>query len=96
MFIERRAVEAPVAAEVVEARPTGFWRGRRYYEIRWIFGRRIEQDARYYRVRTNRGCFEVRHTIVRDPWTWEARSEWAITAALTVVWVPTIPAQVRW
>ncbi len=86
LLIERRAMRKPIIVEIPpgqrRALPTGFWRGREFYHITRILGRRFETGVAFVRVRTYRGCFELRRTLEVDPWTFVAHTRWELTAEL--------------
>jgi hypothetical protein len=99
ILIERRVLREPVVVEMEprgpRPRPTGFWRGTRFYSIVRVLGRRWERGAAYLRVLADRGCFDLRRVTEMDPWTWRPRPRWELTAELGVVRVPRLPSQRR-
>lgn len=88
LFIERAALQAPVAVERSGAGTralAGFWRERDFYHIRRVAEIRREQDALYYRVITDRGCFDLRRFRQMDPWTLRPFVTWELTAELDAI-----------
>ena len=89
LFIEREALRAPVAAEVARdgarSRPSGFWWGTEFYRVERIVETRREHDAIYYRVITDRGCFDLRRYRSLEPWTLRPSVGWELTAALDAI-----------
>ncbi len=86
LLIERRVMREPIVVEIPpgqrRALPTGFWRGRVFHQVTRILGRRFETGVAFVRVRSNRGCFDLRRVLEVDPWTWETQTRWELTAEL--------------
>ncbi len=88
LFVERAALQEGVAVErsVTGGRAlAGFWRGEDFYQIRRVAEVRREQDAIYYRVITDRGCFDLRLIRQMDPWTLRLEVAWELTAELDAI-----------
>ena len=88
LFVERAALQVAVAVERSGAGGralAGFWRGGDFYHIRAIAAVRREQDAVYYRVITDRGCFDLRRIRQMDPWTLRLTVAWELTAELDAI-----------
>lgn len=96
ILIERRALREPVVVEMdsrgSRPRPTGFWRGTKFYSVVRVLGRRWERGAAYLRVLADRGCFDLCRVTELDPWTWRPRPRWELRAELAVVPVPRLPS----
>lgn len=88
LFVERAALQDAVAVERSGAGVralAGFWRGSDFYQIRAVAEVRREQDAVYYRVITDRGCFDLRRIRQMDPWTLRLTVAWELTAELDAI-----------
>lgn len=88
LFVERAALLVPVAVERSGATAralAGFWRGEDFYRISRVAQIRREQDAVYYRVITDRGCFDLRRVRQMDPWTLRLSVAWELTAELDAI-----------
>ncbi len=89
LFVERAPLRAAVAAELARdgarGRPSGFWRGTEFYRVERVVETRREHDAIYYRVITDRGCFDLRRARRMEPWTMRVSVEWELTAELEAI-----------
>lgn len=89
LFIERAALRDPIAVEVAAVparhRLGGFWRGTDFYHIHRVVETRREHDAVYYRVITDRGCFDLRRYRQMEPWTLRLSVGWELTAELDAI-----------
>jgi hypothetical protein len=89
LFIERAPLQVPVAPELARGRTrgrlSGFWRGTDFYQVERIVETRREHDAVYYRVITDRGCFDVRRSRYLEPWTLRPSILWELIAELDAV-----------
>jgi len=89
LFVERAAVRAPVAAEVARDGPggrvTGFWWGTDFYRVEQVVETRREYDAVYYRVVTDRGCYDLRRYRRMDRWTLRPSVGWELVAELEAI-----------
>lgn len=88
LFVERAALRDAVAVE--RSGPgarglAGFWRGSDFHQITRVAEVRREQDAVYYRVITDRGCFDLRRIQQMDPWTLRLQVTWELTAELDAI-----------
>jgi len=89
LFVERAPLQVPVAAEVARdgsrGRLSGFWRGSDFYRVERVVETRREHDAVYYRVITDRGCFDLRRARRLEPWTLRPAVAWELTAELDAI-----------
>jgi hypothetical protein len=89
LFIERTAVRDPVVVEVASGparhRLSGFWRETDFYRVNRVVETRREHDAIYYRVITDRGCFDLRRYRRMEPWTLRLSVRWELTAELDAI-----------
>jgi len=89
LFIERAALRAPVAAELARGgagnRVAGFWRGTEFYRVERIVETRREHDAVYYRVITDRGCYDLRRYRRLERWTLRPSVGWELVAELDAI-----------
>lgn len=88
LFVERATLADAVAVERSGAGTrglAGFWRGEDFFRIRRVADVRRETDAVYYRVITDRGCFDLRRIRQMDPWTLRPIVTWELTAELDAV-----------
>jgi hypothetical protein len=90
IFIERATVREPIAVEVdrpqaYRPRLMGFWRGEEFYRIVRVIATRLEHDAIYHRVLTDRGAFDLRHIRVMNSLTLTVRRCWEVCAELDPV-----------
>jgi len=89
ILIEQQAMREPVVVETEpegrRPRPTGFWRGDRFYPIVKILGQRFEKGEAFLRVLADRGCFDLHRVTELDPWTWRAQGRWELTAELSAI-----------
>lgn len=89
LFVERAVVADPVSVEVdrpaaVHPRVTGFWRNGDYARVVKIVETRYEAGERFYRVVTDRGCFDLRRYRRVDPHL-RTSLAWEICAELDAV-----------
>lgn len=90
LFIERAAVGDPITVEVdrpmaLHPKVVGFWRDGEFTKVQKIVETRYEHGETYFRVVTDRGCFDLRRFRRPDPRTLHMRSEWELSAELDAV-----------
>jgi len=89
LFIERAPLRTAVVVEMARdgarGRPSGFWRGTEFYRVERIVETRREHDAIYYRVITDRGCFDLRRYRALERWTLRPSVGWELTAELEAI-----------
>jgi hypothetical protein len=96
LLLERERLDEPIIVEVdrpMAYRPkiVGFWRQTEFYLVTRTVATRAEHDARYHRVLTDRGAFDLRHIRRMDPVTLWARRVWELCAALDVIPIARLP-----
>ncbi len=89
LFIARAPLQVPVTAEMgrggARGRIAGFWRGTDFYRVERIVETRREHDALYYRVVTDRGCYDLRRYRHLESWTLRPSVGWELTAELEAI-----------
>lgn len=89
LFVERAPLQVPVVTELSgnrgRSRPAGFWREKAFYRVERIVDIRREHDAIYYRVITDRGCYDLRRYRQLEPWTLRPSVGWELTAELEAI-----------
>jgi len=89
VLVERRVLREPIVVETGSEdrrpRPTGFWRGTKFYHIIRVLERRWERGESHVRVLADRGCFDLLRITEIDPWTWRAQGRWELVAELAAI-----------